>query len=1029
MLSSSLMSRQLIAQYQAEVEKIIQYGGSRNETAVRSAFQNLLSAYVQQRDFLLIPELEYLTKSGRAVNPDGTVKDAMRLDWGYWESKDQKNDLDEEIAKKISLGYPTENTIFEDSKEIVLYQKGRETLRASMKETDALHHVLQEFLHYERPEVANFHEAIKHFKEDLPHILTALREMIEKQHKENKPFREAHEDFLAHCREAIDQSISADDTREMIIQHILTEEIFLTIFGESHFHRENNIARELMKVVDTFFNRTEREHLLSRIGGYYNAIKAAAADIANNREKQQFLKIVYEHFYKAYNPKSADTLGIVYTPGEIVHFMTTGANALLHRHFGKLLGDENVEILDPATGTGTFIAEIIDHLDTSVLPRKYREEIHCNEIEILPYYIANLNIEFTYKQKMGTYEEFKNICFVDTLEQVPRGASGSKPQQTLGFGISNENKSRIERQNSRRISVVIGNPPYNAQQANENMNNKNKVYTETVDQRIKETYKKFSTAQKMKLEDPYVRFFRWASDRLEEDGILAFITNNSFIEARGFDGFRKCVAQEFAEIYILDLGGDVRKNPKLSGTKNSVFKIQTGVAICFMIKQRGKRKAPCKIYYTSRPEMETREEKLIYLQSTPFEKVPFKHIQPDKNGNWLHISDNDWEDLIPLVTKETKLAKGDAQDRALFKLYSLGVATNRDEWVYDLDEINLSKKIGLFTAIYSKEQKRWKASSGEEATNDFVDRSIKWTSELEAHMTKGTKLKFSPQRVRRSLYRPYCLKKFYYEGAIIHRQYQQPSIFPFDGNHNVSFCFNGANGVHWNALAIGTVVDLNALYGGAQCVPLYRYEDGKRIENVTSWGLDQFRKHYKDKTINGEDILHYAYAVFHNPAYKEKYATNLKRELPRIPFYEDFPKWVAWGKKLMELHIGFEDVKPFPLKRKDAKQDAGKPKLKAMKEDGEIIIDESTTLSGIPVEAWGYKLGSRAALEWVLDQYKEKKPKDPTIREKFNTYRFVDYKEQVIGLLRKITTVSVETMKIQNEIDEAIAKSSGWPIT
>ncbi|OGJ67513.1 DNA methyltransferase [Candidatus Peribacteria bacterium RIFCSPLOWO2_01_FULL_54_110] len=1010
------MSRQLITQYQAEVEKIIQYGGSRNETAIRSAFQNLLSSYVQQRDLLLIPELEYRTKTGRSVNPDGTIKDAMRLDWGYWESKDQKDDLDEEIAKKISIGYPTENTIFEDSKEIVLYQKGQEALRASMKDIDALHHVLQEFIHYERPEVATFHQAIKNFKEDLPQILTALREMIEKQRKENENFREAHEEFLMHCQEAIDPSISTEDTREMIIQHILTEEIFLTIFGESHFHRENNVARELMRVVDTFFNRTEREHLLSRIGNYYNAIKAAAAEISNNREKQQFLKIIYEHFYKAYNPKSADTLGIVYTPGEIVHFMTSGANTLLHRHFGKLLGDENVEILDPATGTGTFIAEIIEHLDSAVLPRKYREEIHCNEIEILPYYIANLNIEFTYKQKMGTYEEFKNICFVDTLEQVPRGSSGSKPQQTLGFGMSSENKSRIERQNSRRISIVIGNPPYNAQQANENMNNKNKAYSETVDQRIKDTYLKRSNAQKNKLQDPYVRFFRWASDRLEQDGILVFITNSSFIEAKGFDGFRKCAADEFAEIYVLDLGGDVRKNPKLSGTKHNVFKIQTGVAISFMIKKRGTRKSPCKIFYASRPEMETCEEKLMFLQTTPLERISFTHIQPDKNGNWLNITDNDWDDLLPLVSKETKLAKSDAHDRALFKLYSLGVATNRDEWVYDFDQKELTNRIKFHFDEYRKKLSKF---CGTNFKDNELDTTIKWTRDMKKNLRQGNQLKFDKNAIRMALYRPFVNQWVYFDKSANEMQYQLPQIFPDGKSHeNIGICSNGANGVHWNALAIGIVVDLNTLYGGAQCVPLYRYEeDGTRAENVTRWGLDQFRKHYKDKTISSEDIFHYIYAVFHNPAYKEKYAINLKRELPRIPFYEDFRKWVSWGKKLIELHIGFEDAKPYPLKRKDSKNKAGKPKLKTVKENGEIIIDEITTLSGIPAEAWKYKLGNRSALEWILDQYKEKKPKDPTILEKFNTYRFSDYKEHVIELLRKIATVSVETIKIQKEIN------------
>ncbi len=352
----------------------------------------------------------------------------------------------------------------------------------------------------------------------------------------------------------------------MIIQHILTEEIFLTVFNESQFHRENVVARHLETVVNSFFTAKVRRETLKSIDSYYAVIRREAANINNHHEKQKFLKVVYDNFYKSYNPKAADRLGIVYTPNEIVRFMIESTDYLLEKHFNRLLADENVEILDPATGTGTFITELIEYLPKNRLRAKYQHEIHCNEVAILPYYIANLNIEYTYQQKMGEYEAFSHICFADTLDNLGFEHNYQNQQKTLFLGLGEENAARIQAQNQRQISVIIGNPPYNANQQNENDNNKNRDYPE-IDEAIKRTYIANSTAQKTKLYDMYARFFRWASNRLSDNGILTFVTNSSFLEARTFDGFRKIVAEEFNEIYIIDLGGDVRKNPKLSGKK------------------------------------------------------------------------------------------------------------------------------------------------------------------------------------------------------------------------------------------------------------------------------------------------------------------------------------------------------------------------------------------------------------------------------------------------------------------------------
>jgi predicted helicase len=991
------MSRLLISQYQTEVEKIVQYGGSRKETSIRVAFQNLLNDYCKARDFLLIPELDYRTKSGKVVYPDGTVKDALRLDWGYWESKDQYDNLDEEIEKKLAKGYPNDNILFEDSQTAVLIQGGEERLRVSMRDDEALDGIINAFINYVRPEVEDFREAIDSFKEDLPTILEALRGLIALQSETNRNFVTMRDNFLEICRKSINPEISLEDVREMIIQHILTEDIFINIFNESQFHRENNIARELQGVIETFFTGNTKRNTLGTIERYYAVIRRTAANIYNHHEKQKFLKAIYENFYKAYNPKAADRLGIVYTPNEIVRFMIESVDYLVHKHFGKLLADPGVEILDPATGTGTFVTELIEYLPKDKLRYKYKHEMHCNEVAILPYYIANLNIEFTYKQKMGEYEEFEHICFVDTLDH----AAFHLKQMDL-FAMSVENTQRIQNQNDRNISVIIGNPPYNANQQNENDNNKNRKYP-AIDKRIKDTYIEESTAQKTKLYDMYSRFFRWATDRLGENGIIAFITNSSFIDARTFDGFRKVVAEEFSEIYIVDLGGNIRAGDKTG----NVFNIMVGVSITFLVKKvtGNSLQTACNIFYTHLPQFETVESKLSFLSQTRLEKLSFDHIIPDDKYNWVNISDNDFKYLLLLADKDTKIAKILTNDKSIFKLFSLGVSTNRDEWIIDYSLDNLCQKMLFFIDFYENHQVR--------DDNEYNSR-IKWSESLKKHRRKNSKELFDKERIIQIFYRPYTKFFCYNSDIFIDRIGSSREIF-FGKSENQVIIYSFGQRSTFSVLVTKYLFSLDIFLPNAtQCLPLYRYDkEGNRIDNITDWGLQQFQNHYNDKNLTKLDIFHYTYAVLHHPEYRSKYELNLKREFPRIPFYDNFYQWVEWGSKLMELHINYETVEPYPLTRIDTNNNLKpKTKLKADREKNSINLDDITFLQDIPKIAWEYKLGNRSALEWILDQYKEKKPKDQTIAERFNTYRFADYKETVIDLLQRVCTVSVETMKI-----------------
>lgn len=499
------MSSKLVKQFQTRLEELVAYGGTRNESSVRAAFQHLLSDWAETHTdkLRLVPEV-HLKSKGKTVIPDGTLKDALQQSRGYWESKDEGDSLDAEIQKKFAKGYPRDNIIFEDTQTAVLFQNDREVVRVDMADADALTGLLKLFFNFEPPQVTEFRKAVEHFKEEMPHLLKVLRDAAE-QAEENGDYRQERDHFIEIGRDAINPEFSAQDAREMLIQHILTGDLFTSVFGNAQYHQENNIAQQLQKLAATFYTGQVRRDVTARTGRYYGAIQAAAAQIADHHEKQRFLKALYENFYRAYNPAGAERLGIFYTPGEIVRFMIEATDTLLDRHFGKNLADKGVDILDPATGTGTFITELIDYLPKSKLEQKYREELHCNELALLPYYIANLNIEATYAQKMGRYEEFKNIVLVDTLDNTGFGISSA--QESLFGGVSAENLERVKRQNARPVRVIIGNPPYRANQANENDNNKNREYKE-IDRRIKETYVAASTAQKTKLYDMYSRFLR-----------------------------------------------------------------------------------------------------------------------------------------------------------------------------------------------------------------------------------------------------------------------------------------------------------------------------------------------------------------------------------------------------------------------------------------------------------------------------------------------------------------------------------------
>ncbi|HRS02488.1 MAG TPA: N-6 DNA methylase, partial [Bacteroidota bacterium] len=938
-------------------------------------------------NYNVITEISIIGRLGKRVTPDGTVRNVWGLDVGYWESKDEKTKLDDEIQAKIDKGYPLNNILFEDGSTAVLFQNGSEVASCKIRDPEALDKLLNQFFSYKSEVVNQFETAIEHFKADIPIITKILREKIDSARQNNPAFIQAQNEFWELCQKEINPDISLEDIREMMIQHILTSDIFNRIFDDPSFHQHNTIAAELEKLISVLFDYSARRNLLDSIAHYYEAINATAAGINDHHEKQKFLKVVYENFYKVYNPKAADKLGVVYTPNEIVQFMVSGADKLLFKHFGKSLADPNVDILDPATGTGTFICEIIENaIPAHQLEYKYTQEIHANEVAILPYYIANLNIEYTFKQKMNYYCEFPNLCFVDTLDNI--GGLNYKGQSMhTTLGLTHENALRIQRQNEKKISVIIGNPPYNANQMNENENNKNRSYLE-IDKRIKETFVHESTAQKTKMYDMYARFYRWAMDRIGDDGIIAFITNRSFIDSRTFDGFRKTIEKEFDYAYIIDLGGNIRANNK--NDLGNVFDIMVGVAIMFLVKERDIHKCRIKYYKIEGNKKEDKLEKLKYYSNINLNNIPFENIKPDAQGNWFELQDNDWMQLIPTIDKINKLSNKLKNKNVLFQYYSNGCVTARDEWVYDFDKLNLENKVNYFLNEYNYLVDLWKnkvlnEKLSFESTDDKIKKAadfvfgnnttIKWSGRLfRDKLTKFRKTTIDTKLIITSHYRPFSLRYIYYDyiPIDIHGQFK---YFFYKEKQNSFITYNGPNSINFDCLASKFIVDFGLFNGDTQCLPLYTYDsDGNRHDNITDWGLAQFREHYTDPTIEKEDIFHYVYGVLHNPAYRKKYELNLKREFPRIPFYIDFWQWANWGQELMDLHINFEEAEPYGLKRHDIEwhfDRLPKAKLRADKEAGNIELDEQTYLSGVPKIAWEYKLGNRSALEWMLDQYKE----------------------------------------------------------
>ncbi len=1022
-----------ITVYYDALERYHQHGVT-HETAVRAAFQALLEVCARQKNWTLVCEYTLrLPEGSRGTGPrapvekapgtgtraagkhsnlirlDGVLLDGYNLPCGTWEAKGIQGNLATEALRKFDAGYPQDNILFQTPERAMLYQHGALVLDEDITGRENLVAVLKRFFAYEREHAAEWEAAVTEFRDIVPALKREAAELIQAQHRTSARFQTAFANFHRLCQTAINPNLSEAAVKEMLIQHLLTERTFRTVFGNPDFTQRNIIAREIEQVIRALTEDAfSRDEFLKNLNPFYRAIEREAVTLVDFSQKQHFLNTVYEQFFQGDSAAVADTHGIVYTPQPIVDFMVKSVDYLLKTEFNRSLSEAGVHIIDPFVGTGNFIVRLMREIDRFQLEAKYRSELWCNEVLLLPYYIASINIEHEFYAATEKYLPFEGISLVDTFDLA------EARQLSL---LTAENTARVAKQKASPMFVVIGNPPYNTGQKNENDNNKNRKYP-TIDARVRATYANDSkAANKNSLYDPYVKALRWASDRIGEAGIVALVTNHSFLEGISFDGMRKHLASDFDMLHVLDLGGNVREGQP--GDAN-VFGIQCGVCINLFVKTKQASSKPPRILYNGETRCQNKSRTFEFLaECQHVGNVTWQQIQPDARHTWITSGlHSEFGTFVPIGLKKARTAT-DASVPAIFRQFGLGLQTARDAWLYNFNQDTLIQNVKSTIETYNYQVFGWERRTNRDmSVDDFVvddGTKVKWSSGLKRKLMSGQTAEFAEEKIRQAIYRPFTKTNLFFDKTLNHIVSVFPITFPTPATETENRVIWLKTGRAWPmfALMVNKIADILP-QGASQCFPFYVYdEDGtNRRENVTDWALAAFRAHYGDDSIAKWDIFNYTYGILHHPAYRERYAADLKRDLPHIPYAGDFWAFANAGARLAEIHVNYEAQPQYPLKfitKPDAPLNLRVEKMRLSKDRTRLAYNEFLTLAGIPAEAFAYRLGKRSALDWLINGYQVKTyDRSQLVNDANNTEK----PRYIVALIGSVITVSLKTQEI-----------------
>lgn len=873
---------------------------------------------------------------------------------------------------------------------------------------------------------------------------------------DNGKHRRAFDQLMRGLHRNINPGLSEQDAIEMLSQHIISRPVFEALFENYQFAASNPISRSMQKMLDLLDDETKTEEEHQKLQKFYDYVRDTVGDIHEADARQRIIVELYDKFFKVASPRTVEKLGIVYTPVEVVDFIIRSVGYILQREFGRSLSDENVHILDPFTGTGTFITRLLQSglISREALERKYGREIHANEIVLMAYYIASVNIENVFHDLMGPnteYRPFGGICLTDTFQLGEEAADENLYSEQFPT-----NSRRVIEQKKRRITVIVGNPPYSIGQKSANDNAQNESYP-TLESRIENTYVAQSEAALNKSAyDSYIKAFRWASDRLneKEGGVIGFVTNSTWLDANGLDGMRKCLEREFSAIYVFNLRGNQRTSGELSrkeGGKIFGSGSRTPIAITILVKKPKTSDEAARICYHDIGDYLSREEKLNILHNMGDVSNPLMQwvsITPNEHGDWLNKRSEQFKLYTPLEP-EKKFGKG---NKSFFEGFSLGLGTNRDAWVYNSSLVELQANITKTIDFYNQQVESYKTAKQEMSLDNFLadkrdSTKIVWTDTLIRDLQKGIKYTIDTSRYTVGMYRPYFKQALYQDRILNHRVYQMPRLFPTPNHRNLVICVSGHGGNKENCIFISnSIVDLNCLDAGTQCFPLYWYDDSTadiadlfsaqqsdadryvRRDGVTDWILSTARKQYGSR-VTREDIFYYVYGILHAPDYRTTFAADLKKSLPRLPLVEspdDFWAFSRAGRSLAELHLGYEHVEPYAgchtVNSTTSEDDAINYRVEKMRfgkldsktADKSIIhYNAGITIESIPLEAYDYVVNGKSVIEWVMERYAVKTDSTSLITNDPNDWcREHDDPKYIYNLLLRIITVSLETMKI-----------------